>query len=129
MHTDLTDRGFAASDDDSWTPEATNSPMTGSRPVSSGVTLMTWPGFRPQGSFVSVDAFAIEVALLATSSACSEAIGLRWPWPIAANPLGRAQQPWKAIERRRPWSEVLLQEPNRMVGGEIGEASCRALQE
>src|SRR5256885_2140175 len=68
----------------SWTPEATNSPMTGSRPVSSGVTLMTWPGFRPMGSFASADAFASEVALLATSSACSEAIGLRRPWPIAA---------------------------------------------
>src|SRR5258705_6407668 len=31
-------------------PDVTNSPMTGSRPVSSGVTLTTWPGFRPMGS-------------------------------------------------------------------------------
>ncbi len=33
----------------------------------SGVTLTTWPGFRPMGSFASVDALAIEVAVLATS--------------------------------------------------------------
>jgi hypothetical protein len=45
------------------------------------------------------------------------------------HPLGPAQQPWKAIERRRPWSEISLQEPNRMIGREIGKASGRALQE
>src|SRR5262249_14427963 len=28
----------------------TNSPTTGSRPVSSGVTVTVWPGFRPMGS-------------------------------------------------------------------------------
>jgi len=45
------------------------------------------------------------------------------------NPLGPAQQPWKAIERRRRRSEILSQVPNRMISGEIGEANGTALQE
>jgi hypothetical protein len=45
------------------------------------------------------------------------------------NALGPSQEPWKAVERRRRRSEILSQEPNPMIGGEIGEASSRALQE
>src|SRR6516162_9229636 len=47
----------------------------------------------------------------------------------SGNPLGPTQQPRKAVERRRRRSEILLQEPNRMIGGEIGEASGGPLQE
>src|SRR6201997_1804977 len=68
----------------SWTSEATNSPTTGSRPVSSGVTVTVRPGFRPMGSCGSTLALAIDVASLATSSACCALIWLRLPWPIAA---------------------------------------------
>ena len=42
----------------------------------------------------------------------------------SGNPLGPTQQPRKAVERRRRRSEILSQEPNRMIGGEIGEASA-----
>src|SRR4051794_32782739 len=45
------------------------------------------------------------------------------------NALSPGQEPRKAVERRRRRSEILSQEPNRMIGGEIGEASGRALQE
>src|SRR5262245_54696152 len=45
------------------------------------------------------------------------------------NALSPSQEPRKAVERRRRRSEILSQEPNRMIGGEIGEASGRALQE
>src|SRR6516162_3038122 len=68
----------------SWMSEATNSPTTGSRPVSSGVTVTVWPGFRPMGSCGSTVALAIDLASLATSSACCALIWLRLPWPIAA---------------------------------------------
>jgi hypothetical protein len=45
------------------------------------------------------------------------------------NALGPTQQPRKAVERHRRWPEILFQEPNRMLGGEIGKARSRALQE
>src|SRR5215471_14234262 len=45
------------------------------------------------------------------------------------NALSPSQEPWKAVERRRRRSEILQQEPNRMIGGEIGEASGGPLQE
>src|SRR5215831_16288513 len=45
------------------------------------------------------------------------------------NALSPSQEPRKAVERRRRRSEILSQEPNRMIGGEIGEASGSALQE
>src|SRR5262249_30955100 len=45
------------------------------------------------------------------------------------NALSPSQEPRKAVERRRRRSEILSQEPNRMIGGEIGEASGTALQE
>src|ERR1041385_5661265 len=45
------------------------------------------------------------------------------------NALSPGQEPRKAVERRRSRSELLSQEPNRMIGGEIGEASGRTLQE
>src|SRR5262249_17758509 len=45
------------------------------------------------------------------------------------NAISPSQEPRKAVERRRRRSEILSQEPNRMIGGEIGEASGRALQE
>ena len=45
------------------------------------------------------------------------------------NALSPSQEPRKAVERRRRRSEILSQVPNRMIGGEIGEASGRALQE
>src|SRR5246127_3186567 len=47
----------------------------------------------------------------------------------SCNALSPSQEPRKAVERRRRRSEILSQEPNRMIGGEIGEASGRALQE
>src|SRR6516225_12442121 len=53
----------------------------------------------------------------------------RWAPPAVAdygNALGPTQQPRKAVERHRRWPEILFQEPNRMVGGEIGKASGRA---
>ena len=81
MHANLADLTITASDQ---TSEATNSPTTGSRPVSSGVTVTVWPGFRPMGSCGSTVALAIDVASLATSRACSALIWLRLPWPIAA---------------------------------------------
>ena len=43
--------------------------------------------------------------------------------------LSPGQKPRKAVERRRRRSEILSQVPNRMIGGEIGEAGGRALQE
>src|SRR5262249_15067037 len=43
--------------------------------------------------------------------------------------LSPSQEPRKAVKRRRRRSEILSQEPNRMIGGEIGKASGRALQE
>src|ERR1700745_280012 len=43
------------------------------------------------------------------------------------NAISPSQEPRKAVERRRLRSEILSQEPNRMVGGEIGEASRRAV--
>src|SRR5947209_14670722 len=45
------------------------------------------------------------------------------------NALSPSQEPRKAVQRSRRRSEILSQEPNRMIGGEIGEASGRALQE
>src|SRR5205814_5927584 len=45
------------------------------------------------------------------------------------NALGPSQEPRKAVERRCRRSEILLQVPSRMIGGEIGEASGGALQE
>src|SRR5256885_10662266 len=41
----------------------------------------------------------------------------------SSNALSPSHDPRKAVERRRRRSEILSQEPNRMVGGEIGEAS------
>src|SRR5215469_2034642 len=45
------------------------------------------------------------------------------------NALSPSQEPRKTVERWRRRSEILSQKPNRMIGGEIGEASGRALQE
>jgi hypothetical protein len=45
------------------------------------------------------------------------------------NALSPSLEPRKAVERRRRRSEIPSQEPNRMIGGEIGEASNRTLQE
>src|ERR1043165_3252653 len=56
----------------------------------------------------------------------------RWAPPAVAdcgNALGPTQKPRKAVERRHRWPEIAFQEPNRMVGGEIGKARGRALQE
>src|SRR5262249_19124802 len=55
-----------------------------------------------------------------------------WASPAMAdsrNALSPSQEPRKAAERRRRRSEILSQEPDRMISGEIGEASGRALQE
>src|SRR6201988_4217928 len=45
------------------------------------------------------------------------------------NALSPSQEPRKAVERRRRRSEILSQEPNRMIQGESGEASGRPLKE
>ena len=84
MHTDLADGGIAASDDDLMDAQGDQFADDRVRPVSSGVTVTVWPGFRPTGSCGSGVALAVDVAARATSSACSEVIGLRRPWPIAA---------------------------------------------
>src|SRR3981189_209692 len=47
----------------------------------------------------------------------------------SCNALSPSQEPRKAVERRRRRSEIPSQEPNRMIGGEIGEASGRAVQD
>src|SRR5205823_5747904 len=95
----------------SWTSEATYSPRSGSRTVSSGVTVTVWPGFRPLGSWESTVAVAIDVASLATSSACCALIWLRLPWPIAAM---RSAQVWS------------LGKPSS--GGAAGPKFCRKYQ-
>src|SRR5207248_5551227 len=108
--------------------EATNSPTTGSRPVSSGVTVTVWPGFRPMGSCGSTVALAIDVASLAIKRLLRAHLASA-AMADSRNALSPSQERWKAVERRRRRSEILSQEPNRMIGGEIGEASGRALQE
>src|SRR5690349_16094011 len=45
------------------------------------------------------------------------------------NAISPCQEPRKAVKRRRSRSEIPSQKPNRMIGGEIGKASGRALQE
>src|SRR5246127_1474755 len=80
-------------------------------PVSSGVTVTVWPGFRPLGSWESTVAVAIDVASLATSSACCALSWLRPPWPIAAM---RSAQIWS------------LGKPSS--GGAAGPKFCRKYQ-
>ena len=46
-----------------------------------------------------------------------------------SNAVSPDQELRKAIERRWCRTEIPSQEPNRMIGGEIGEASGRALQD
>src|ERR1043165_490635 len=47
----------------------------------------------------------------------------------SGNALSPSQESRKAVERRRSRSDLLSQEPNRMIGGEIGETNGRTLQE
>src|ERR1700751_4063503 len=129
MDTDLADRGIAAPDDD--LIYARCNQFADDR-IASGIVrsnadaLGRLPAvgiFRVSGGFSDWVSGSVHIERL---------FGGHWVPPAVAdcgNPLGPAPQPWKAIERRRRSSEILLQEPNRMIGGEIGKASGRALQE
>ena len=128
MDTDLADRGIAAPDDDLM--YARRNQFADDR-IASGIVrsnaddLARLPAdriFRVSGCFSDRGSGSGHIERL---------FGGHWaPSAVAdcGNPLGPAQQPWKAIERRGCWSEILFQEPNRMVGGEVGKASGGALQ-
>ena len=47
----------------------------------------------------------------------------------SCNAVSPSQEPRKAVERRRRRSEILSQEPNRMIGGEIGAGAPTRRQE
>src|SRR5262245_30642275 len=128
MHADLSDRGIAASDDDLM--DARGDQLADDR-VASGIIrrdghcLTRFPANRISriGDYAG-DRRSVPRRI-------ERFFRGRWaPSAVAdcGNPLGPAQQPWKAIERRGCWSEILFQEPNRMVGGEVGKASGGALQ-
>ena len=130
MHTNLADLAIAAPDDDLM--DARGDQFADDR-IASGIVrsdgnrLARLPADGI--SRVGGSRWRLMWRSLATSSACLRG---HWAPPAVADrgdALGPAQQPRKAIERRRRWSEILLQEPNRMVGGEIGEAGGGALQE
>ena len=129
MHTDLSDRGIAASDDDLM--DARGDQLADDR-VASGIIRRD--GHRltrfPADRISRIGDYAGDRR--SVPRRIERFFRGRWAPPAVAdcgNPLGPAQQPRKAVERRRQWSEFLLQEPNRMVGGEIGKAWGRALQE
>src|ERR1700730_13138041 len=129
MHTDLSDRGIAASDDDLM--DARGDQLADDR-VASGIIrrdghcLTRFPADRISriGDYAG-DRRSVPRRIERLFRGC-------WAPPAVAdcgNALGPTQQPRKAVERHRRWSEIVFQEPNRMVGGEIGKASGRALQE
>ena len=129
MHTDLSDRGIAASDDDLM--DARGDQLADDR-VASGIIrrdghcLTRFPADRISriGDYAG-DRRSVPRRI-------ERFFRGRWAPPAVAdcgNALGPTQQPRKAVERHRRWPEILFQEPNRMVGGEIGKASGRALQE
>ena len=60
----------------------TSVPVTGTLPVSSGVTLIVWPAFSPLGSLASTLAGS-GVAALATSSASAPSSRCGLPPPNA----------------------------------------------
>ena len=60
----------------------TSVPVTGTLPVSSGVTLSVWPAFRPLGSPAST-LVAAGLAALAISSASAALMSVRLPPPSA----------------------------------------------
>src|SRR6516225_1343574 len=84
MHTDLSDRGIAASDDDLM--DARGGQLADDR-IASGIIrrdghcLTRFPADRISRIGITL---AIDVASLAASSAFFEVVGLRLPWPIAA---------------------------------------------
>src|SRR5437879_3923360 len=113
----------------SWTSEATNSPTTGSRPVSSGVTGNGLARFSTIG-ILGIDGrggdrcgIPCDIKRLSRAHLASAAMA------DSRNALSPGLEPRKAVERRRRRPEILPQVPGRMIGGEIGEASGGALQE
>src|SRR5437763_3912321 len=111
MHANLADLTITASDHD--LVDVRGDQFTDNRVASRivGGTVTVWPGFRPMGSCGSTVALAIDVASLATSSACCALIWLRLPWPIAAM---RSAQVWS------------LGKPSS--GGAAGPKFCRKYQ-
>src|SRR5215471_7251314 len=84
MHANLADLTITASDHDLM--DVRGDQFTDNR-VASSIVRRDGNGlarFRPMGSCGSTVALAIDVASLATSSACCALIWLRLPWPIAA---------------------------------------------
>src|SRR4051812_40134315 len=119
MHTDISDRGIAASDDDLMD---TRGDQLADDRVASGV-------IRRDGHFLT--RFPA-VGILRIGDYAGDGRSLprrierffrrRWGPPAVpdcGNALGPTQQPRKTVERYRRWPETCFQGPNRVVGGEI----------
>src|SRR3954468_16245144 len=129
MHTDISDRGIAASDDDLMDTR-------GDQLADDRIT----------SRIIRRDSYCLTRLPTARISRIADYAGdgrsvprrierfFRGHWAPSAvadcgNALSPTQQHRKAVERHRRWPEISFQEPNRMVGGEIGKANGRALQE
>src|SRR5262249_21540445 len=129
MHTDLSDRGIAASDDDLMD---TRGDQLADDRIASGIIR--------RDSYCLTRLSTVRISRIEDYVGDRRGVprriefffGGRWaPSAVAdcGNAVGPTQQPRKAVERHRRWPEISFQEPNRMVGGKIGKASGRALQE
>src|SRR5262245_2433976 len=129
MYTDLSDRGIAASDDDFM--DARGDQLADDR-VASGIIrrdghcLTRFPADRI--SRIECDAGDRRCV----PRRLERSFRSHWTPPAVAdcgNALGPTQQTWEPVEWHRRWPDPLFQKPDRMVGGEIGKARGRTLQE
>ena len=129
MHANLTDLTITASDHDIM--DVRGDQFTNNR-VASGIVRRDGNGLArfPTVGILRIDGRAgdrrgipcyIERLLRTHLASAAVADG--------RNALSPSLEPRKAVERRRRRSEILSQVPNRMIGGEVGEADGRALQE